>query len=574
MGQDWSSDDLPEPGIEIDRIKQRSGNCYVTQAQYHTQSSGGRAFKDDYAQGSKVLGRGRHTVVLLARSRLGNGECAVKAFDKMLMSDESLSLMAAEVEIHLTLDHPGIVRLYDIYEQPNRVVVVMEHCKGGELFDELSTRVRFDEPAAAEVGRQMINAMSYLHTHNVVHRDLKLENWLYADTNRQTLKLIDFGFSKVWSDADDPMYAPCGTTDYVAPEVLLHEGYNNKCDMWSLGVIIFMLLSGAAPLHAEKGKSLQSKIKHGDVDWGLLDRKCTISPEARDFLSSLLVMDPQERLDSRRAIFHPWLVRTKAVPDSLLGIGSGILRSLATYNALPRVEKAALQLIARRLLPDEVPELTRVFLLLAELGGGCSGTICLNHFEDALSRGGGTVYAALGLQDGVGSEAVEFFTTLFGLLDFNRDNQVYYSDWIAATLWAEMDDLRDESLQRAFRFFDADDSGQITAEDLGISMGGSFENITAEELLLEVDNTFGKAEAFEAPNLEPEGLTFEAFRQGVLGGSRKNSECDEALLTFSRQNSRESDDPGDKVFLSESNERPERTKAAVGVPVEAEAVVA
>ncbi|KAF4757042.1 hypothetical protein FOZ63_010306, partial [Perkinsus olseni] len=183
----------------------------------------------------------------------------------------------------------------------------MELCTGRELYDRLAMRKRFSERDASEVVRQMVLAVNYCHNQNICHRDLKLENFVYADMSEKSrLKLIDFGLSKIFSRGV-PMTAITGTVYYVAPEVMTGK-YDYSCDMWSIGVMTYMLLAGVPPFDGDTDKEILRKVSKGmysfsGPSWDF------ISSSARDFITKLLQKDPAARLSAGRALNHPWLLR-------------------------------------------------------------------------------------------------------------------------------------------------------------------------------------------------------------------------------------------------------------------------
>merc|ERR1719181_1759331 len=181
----------------------------------------------------------------------------------------------------------------------------MECLDGGELYGRLAQMKVFPESLAAETTRQMLRAIGYLHSHNVVHRDLKLENFLYQSDEKSQLKLIDFGFAKVW-DPSTLMMSSCGSIAYVSPDVLTGKGYTDKCDLWSLGVIVWMLLAGYPPFHGDE-RTMMTKIKSGQADWSHKSRWKPVSEEAVDFVQKLLKKDPDQRPDAQEALKHAWL---------------------------------------------------------------------------------------------------------------------------------------------------------------------------------------------------------------------------------------------------------------------------
>merc|ERR1719191_2650584 len=179
--------------------------------------------------------------------------------------------------------------------------MITECCEGGELYFRLQKRGVYTNNDAADATRQMLRAVGYLHSHNVVHRDLKLENFLYeSPADSAQLKLIDFGFAKIW-DPSTLMMASCGSIAYVSPDVLLGKGYTSKCDLWSLGVIVWMLLVGYPPFHGDE-KVMMKKIKSGQADWSHQKRWKPVTEDAIDFVRQLLAKDPDARPDANAAL--------------------------------------------------------------------------------------------------------------------------------------------------------------------------------------------------------------------------------------------------------------------------------
>lgn len=259
------------------------------------------------------------------------------------------------MEIYLTLDHPHIARLEKVFETEDDVHLVMEFMAGGELYDRLSQRKRYSEEDAAETTYQMLLAVAYLHGRQIAHRDLKLENFLYEAKETNHLKLIDFGFAKLW-DRSATMSQACGSVHYVAPEVLAHS-YTERADMWSLGVIVYMLLTGSPPFHGSD-KEILSKIKAGDVQWSSRFNKLT--PLTQGFVKGLLVADPEKRLSAEQALEHDWIKskNTQAVHD----IDMGILQSLRNFSHASSFRRAVLSMMAWSLSADDRMHLREQFL--------------------------------------------------------------------------------------------------------------------------------------------------------------------------------------------------------------------
>jgi len=203
------------------------------------------------------------------------------------------------------LDHPNILRMYESYECDKRYYIVMDISRGGELFDEIAKNKFFTEPNAQTVVKALTTCISYLHSKNIMHRDLKPENILLEESGEfDKIKLIDFGESLEFSKGDK--YTDMvGTPYYIAPEVL-NKSYDEKCDMWSVGVITFILLSGTPPFGGRNEKQIMSNVQLGKFNFNN-QAWSNVSENAKDFISKLLVMDPAKRMSAKDALKHVWL---------------------------------------------------------------------------------------------------------------------------------------------------------------------------------------------------------------------------------------------------------------------------
>lgn len=229
-----------------------------------------------------------------------------------------------EVDLHWrTCSHPNIVNLIDVYENifmgHRSLLVVMECMQGGELFDRIQKKGHFTEREAAEIVRSVCLAVAHLHYMNIAHRDLKPENLLFLDDSPgAVLKLTDFGFAK---EVKSTLQTPCYTPYYVAPEVLGPETYDTSCDMWSLGVITYILLCGFPPFYSSGGApispGMKKRIRQGsytfpDPEW------THVSKEAKDLIRNMLKTNPQERIKIDGALRHPWIASYQKVPETPL----------------------------------------------------------------------------------------------------------------------------------------------------------------------------------------------------------------------------------------------------------------
>lgn len=212
---------------------------------------------------------------------------------------KDIKLLEEELAILTTVDHPNIVKFDQCYIDHRYVHIVMEYCPGGELFDRIVNAQKFTERVAADVMSQMLSAIKHLHGHGIVHRDLKPENYLMNDASENSeVKLIDFGLSKRFSQEAEVerMTTVVGTPYYVAPEVL-KGNYDISCDVWSLGVILFVFLCGYPPFEGDNNKEifrnvLKQPLTFDPTDWN------TISASAKDLVSKMLEKDPALRISA------------------------------------------------------------------------------------------------------------------------------------------------------------------------------------------------------------------------------------------------------------------------------------
>ena len=216
--------------------------------------------------------------------------------------------MQNEIDILTNVDHPNIVKLYDVFEDHRSYMLVMELMTGGELFDNLLEKEQYSEKEAADTIRPIIDAINYCHSLNIIHRDIKPENLLFSckDPSSRTIKVSDFGLARFISN-ETLATTTCGTPGYVAPEILEQRPYGVECDFWSIGVVLYILLSGFPPFYDEDNTILFEKIKTGSYDfpsptWDY------ISDEAKNIIKNLLIVNPSKRWTCEELLRHSWIM--------------------------------------------------------------------------------------------------------------------------------------------------------------------------------------------------------------------------------------------------------------------------
>jgi len=273
------------------------------------------AVKENY-EIKEEIGRGAFSVVKVAVHKKTGRKYAIKIIEKSNVGAD-LNRLQTEIKILKQVDHPNIIKLKDLYETPDMLAIVTELVTGGELFDKIVEQGSYSESDASILVSKMVSAIDYLHKRGIVHRDLKPENLLLKDdTSLTEVKIADFGLSKiVGTKFSSLMLTACGTPSYVAPEVLSATGYDKEVDLWSIGVITYILLCGFPPFYNESLNKLFEEILHAEYDFPE-EYWAHISDNAKDFVSKLLVVDPSRRLTAAEALKHPWIASQVAANAS------------------------------------------------------------------------------------------------------------------------------------------------------------------------------------------------------------------------------------------------------------------
>ncbi|XP_071440102.1 calcium/calmodulin-dependent protein kinase type 1 isoform X2 [Hetaerina americana] len=293
----------------------------------------------------ELLGTGAFSEVRLAESKDNPGQMfAVKIIDKKALKGKEDSLeneikvlrrfsesarrasltSASNAEEPPRLKHPNIVQLLETFEDKHKVYLIMELVTGGELFDRIVEKGSYTEKDASDLIRQVLEAVDYMHEQGVVHRDLKPENLLYYSPDEDSKIMIsDFGLSKM--EDSGVMATACGTPGYVAPEVLAQKPYGKAVDVWSIGVISYILLCGYPPFYDENDANLFAQILKGEFEfdppyWD------DISDSAKDFIRQLMCVDVEKRYTCRQALAHPWISGNAASDKNIHGTVSEQLK--------------------------------------------------------------------------------------------------------------------------------------------------------------------------------------------------------------------------------------------------------
>lgn len=298
-------------------------------------------FTDGY-EIKEDIGVGSYSVCKRCVHKATDAEYAVKIIDKSKRDPSE------EIEILLRYgQHPNIITLKDVYDDGKYVYLVMELMRGGELLDRILRQRCFSEREASDVLYTIARTMDYLHSQGVVHRDLKPSNILYMDEsgNPESIRICDFGFAKQLRAENGLLMTPCYTANFVAPEVLKRQGYDAACDVWSLGILLYTMLAGFTPFANgpdDTPEEILARIGSGKyaLSGGNWD---SISDAAKDVVSKMLHVDPQQRLTAVQVLKHPWIVNREYLSQNQLSrqdvhLVKGAMA--ATYFALNRTPQA------------------------------------------------------------------------------------------------------------------------------------------------------------------------------------------------------------------------------------------
>ncbi|KAM3131397.1 hypothetical protein pb186bvf_016469 [Paramecium bursaria] len=279
-----------------------------------------RGFKQLYTV-NKLIGKGNFAKVYSAQRKSDQQIFAVKAFDKLKFQDIKVDkpALVKELSIMRKMDFRGVIRLYEVFENECYIFLVCEMLDGGELFNYMKNNKGYEEKTVANVIYRILQSIQYIHSKGVLHRDIKVsfqkvqinqpENLILRTKNDlNDVVIADFGLADYYREDGEYMFKRCGTPGYVAPELLQDKIYDYKVDIFSAGVLMFILLSGSSPFRANSYDEIVMKNYQCDVDYSLLNKK-EISQEGRDLLHDLLEKVPQQRVTAEIAMKHPWFER-------------------------------------------------------------------------------------------------------------------------------------------------------------------------------------------------------------------------------------------------------------------------
>lgn len=427
-----------------------------------------------------ILGRGSYGIVSLAIHKWTRQEyaCKVLSFDEV--GPHNVLKLHSEISSMRQLDHPNVLRLREVFFGHRRIYLIMDLCKGGELFELVNASSEHrTEQCAIRFLTQMFSAVQYLHINGVMHRDLKLENWLFEQRSGSHLKLIDFGLACHFR-GHERICGAVGSMYYVAPEVLMGS-YDARCDIWSLGVIAYMLVSGAPPFWGKNDHEIRSNILTGLWDFPQ-HFFSDVSPLAKDFIARLLQHDPERRMSIKEALAHNWLrINDNLSTQSRLTLWQReeLLRILCSFASTSPLQKIVLQVIAFQLTPSEVAAARRLFILIDI---DHSGTLSLRELIHAFHVAPGTTAVA--------DEALPMdkatLAVIFQGVGISPSSEITFTEFLAATLWpqVQLDEVR---ARHIFNALDTNRDGRLSAASFKNLVGIDYADDVVNDLITGAD---------------------------------------------------------------------------------------
>jgi len=401
---------------------------------------------DLYDLEKKKLGEGSYGSVCKGKNKSTQQVRAIKTIPKAQMTN--IDRFKQEIAIMKMMDHPNIIRLFETFQDTRNIYLVMELCAGGELFDKIIESGHFTEAQAAILMQHIVKAMYYMHSNHVCHRDLKPENFLFLTKEaieKNTLKIIDFGLSCTF-EANVVLTTKAGTPYYVAPQVLAGK-YDQLSDLWSCGVIMYVMLCGYPPFFGETDAEVLSKVRLGNFSFNQADWK-NVSEDAKNLIRNLLKMNPKDRYTAEQTLNHDW-IKNKAPQATNACLQQNQLDNLRSFRSQNKLKKVALQVIANQLNEKEIKALRDIFTALDD---NSDGLLTPQEMKEGLAKANlkdipADLQQLLQDVDSDGSGAIDYTEFLAATLD----KRVYAEE---GACWA------------AFRVFDIDGDGVITKEEL------------------------------------------------------------------------------------------------------------
>jgi calcium-dependent protein kinase len=384
---------------------------------------------------------------------------AIKSILKSKVS--KVEVLKREIEILAEVNHKNIIKLIEVHEDLKYIHLITELCTGGELFDRIIEKSQtsmghYSEKDAANLIASILSAIAYCHERQIVHRDLKPENFLFVSKDEDSpIKIIDFGLSRHETAGQGIMRTKVGTPYYVAPEVLRKE-YTKMCDIWSIGVIAYILLCGYPPFYGDSDNQIFECVKAGKFDFPSPEWD-TISDSAKEFVCSLLNLDPSKRPTAEQALRHKWIRKQTQHRASIIHQFSDRSKPFQKFMGLNKLKKATLGYIATNLTDKEIGHLKQLFQKLDVNG---DGRLTLSAFEDALTS-----------SDEINVELQQKLFSLREDLALTGDESIVWKDFLDAMADKSLL-IKEDKIRMVFNHFRKSGNEGVRVSDLFDLIGG------------------------------------------------------------------------------------------------------
>ncbi|CAN6349245.1 unnamed protein product [Urochloa humidicola] len=414
------------------------------------------------------LGRGEFGLTRRCTDAATGETLACKSISKRkLRSSVDIEDVRREVAIMRSLpEHTSVVRLREAFEDADAVHLVMEVCEGGELFDRIVSRGHYTERAAAGVIRTIMEVVLHCHKHGVMHRDLKPENFLYANTSENSpLKVIDFGLSVCFRPGDR-FSEIVGSPYYMAPEVL-KRNYGQEIDIWSAGVILYILLCGVPPFWAETDEGIAQAIIRSNIDF---EREPwpKVSENAKDLVRKMLDPSAYSRLTAQQVLEHPWIQNASAAPN--IPLGEAVRSRLKQFTVMNKFKKKALLMVADYLPAEELEAIKELFHMLDT---NKDGHLTIEELRKGLQSIGHNVH----------DTDVDM---LMEAADIDGNGTLDCKEFVTVSIYLKK--IRSEDhLPKLFSYFDKNGSGYIEIEELKEALSPRGDQKAIDDIILDVD---------------------------------------------------------------------------------------
>ena len=448
------------------RLSQVS-DLHVTGATFVQMNS--HEFISIYRVGPRI-GQGSYAEVRRCELKATGQLRAVKMCRKDLVGQVELQTILQEAEIAKRLDHPNVIRLYEMFEDQRRYYICMEYCEGGDLFDVITKVAMFSEDQACQIMRQVLSVVAYCHELGIAHRDLKPENILFEEKGKGLfVKIVDFG-SAARFESGRGIIGTVGTSYYIAPEVLAGK-YTETCDEWSVGVILHILLAGKPPFDGRDDHEILANVRRGQFSLDIPELQ-NASREALELLKKLL-SPANARLTAKDALQHAWFHQQNATQVDSSRIRN-VMKNLKIFGKEQKLKEAVQTFIATQLLTaQDTKELRAVFQAIDTNGDGkLSHQELLAEYEKTMSL----------------EEAKVEVSAIMEKVDTDGSGFIDYTEFLKASVdMRKM--LNADTLASAFAIFDTDGSGKISAEELrrALGSGQDSEANVWKDIIMEVD---------------------------------------------------------------------------------------